>query len=184
MVMKLSLWLACSFLAIASAGCVERRFLITSEVACLPPGEDAGAMLYVNGEQIGPTPHVYYYTYYGKYHLTLVKDGFETLQVDQCIPAPWYEWPPLDFFAENVDPFKIRDVRTFNYALQPLQVVPPGDVLTRGQELRTRGQTIMPLPDSPPPPPKPAPTPKPEPPPLVPGTVAPTLGNPRPLPPQ
>ena len=34
-----------------------------------------------------------HFVYYGNYHFTLIKDGYETLQVDQDIPAPFYEYP-------------------------------------------------------------------------------------------
>jgi hypothetical protein len=180
--MMRNLWLAGALLAFAGTGCVERKFVVTSEVSG-SPNLDAGAMLYVNGEQLGPTPRDVYYTYYGNYHLTLVKDGFETLQVDQKIPSPWYEWPPIDFFAENVNPFKVRDVRDFHYALMPVQGVRPEDVLNRGQLLRDRGLKVVPLPDATPPPPKPGPPPPKPGPPLIPADGTSPLGPPRPLPP-
>jgi hypothetical protein len=176
MVMKQYLWLACSLLAAAgTAGCVEQRFIVQSVVPGSPPGLDAGAMVFINGEQKGPAPVDIYYTYYGNYHITLVKDGYQTLQIDQPIPAPWYEWPPLDFITETINPYKVRDVRTFSYLMQPVQGVRPDDVLNRGEVLRDRGQRVMPLPDATPPPPKPAPPPVPE--------MPPTLGQPRVLPP-
>jgi hypothetical protein len=177
MVMTRTLCLACSLLAAATAGCVERRFLVTSEVPGSPPGMDAGAMVSVNGIKQGPTPLDYYYIYYGKYHITLELDGYETLQVDQNVPAPWYEWPPLDFFTETIWPFKVRDLREFHYVLVPVQGVRPEDVLNRGQVLRSRGQTIVPLPDAIPQAPKPGPPPAPPP-----GTP-PTLPPPRVAPP-
>src|SRR5262245_15748091 len=159
--MKRYVWLACALVAAVSAGCVERHFLVTTEV----PGVagDAGAKLYVNGGEVGPTPADVYFTYYGKYHLTLVKDGYETLQVDQCVAAPWYEWPIIDFFTANVWPFKVRDVRWYHYVLQPKVMARPEDVLNRGSALRERGQTVQPLPDAAPPPPKPGPAPAPPP---------------------
>ena len=168
--MKRYVWLACALVAAVNTGCVERHFLVTTEVPGV--GGDAGAKLYVNGGEVGPTPADVYFTYYGTYHLTLLKDGYEILQVDQCIPAPWYEWPIIDFFTENVWPFKVRDVRGFNYVLQPKALVRPEDVLLRGNALRDRGQTVVPLPDTAPPPPKPGPPPAP--PPGPPPTVSPT----------
>jgi len=172
--------LACALLAAATAGCVERKFLITTEVPGTPPGMDAGAMVSVNGALQGPTPLDGWFVYYGKYHFTLQKDGFETLQVDQNIPAPWYEWPPIDFFAETIWPFKVRDCREFHYALVPAQGVRPEDVLNRGEVLRSRGQTVVPLPDSIPQAPKPAPPPPP--PGTPPATTPPTLPPPRVVP--
>jgi hypothetical protein len=158
--MKRYVWLACAvFVAALPAGCVERRYIIHTEVAGVPG--DAGAKLYVNGKTEDITPYDDYFVYYGHYHFTLQKDGYQTLQVDQNIPAPWYEWLLIDFFAENVWPFKIRDVREFTYVLQSTQTWRPEDVLNRGNMLRDRGQTVQPLPDAAPPPPKPAPPPTP-----------------------
>jgi hypothetical protein len=119
-----------------SAGCVERRFVINSE--------PQGALVYVNGQYLGATPVDYYYTYYGKYEFKLVRAGYEPLTVIQPAPPPWYEWPGLDFIAENVVPYKLRDVRTFCYNLQPLQTVRPDDLLNRASGLRARGQAIGP----------------------------------------
>src|SRR5439155_8012621 len=62
------------------AGCVERRFVITSD----PPG----AVVLRDHQPIGATPADDHFVYYGKYHFTLIKEGFETLQVDQDVPTP------------------------------------------------------------------------------------------------
>lgn len=173
--MKRSLWLTGLLLAVAvNAGCVERRFLVQSD----PPG----AKLLVNGQEVGPTPADVYYTYYGKYHFTLIKDGYETLQVDQNIPAPWYEWFGIDFFSEAVYPFKVRDVRRFDYALPSLQTVRPEDLMNRAESMRARGATIQPLPGALPPKPKPTTTPTTTAPPVAPPAETPPVETPPVLP--
>ena len=118
-----------------AAGCVDQRYLITSD----PPG----AMVFRNGVPIGPTPVDDQFVYYGKYHFTLVKDGFETLQVDQEIPAPWYEYPPLDFVNEVLNPFHLHDVQAFHFGMQKAEPANKDDVLKRGQDLRSRGQGLI-----------------------------------------
>lgn len=116
-------------------GCVERRFVITSN----PPG----ATVYRDGTQLGVTPVDDPFVYYGVNEYVLVLDGFETLKVKQPAPPPWYEFPPLDFLAENLWPFKVRDVRRPEpYQLQPLQTPNPNQVLDRAQQLRNTGQGI------------------------------------------
>ena len=55
-------------MALASTGCVERRYTIRSN----PPG----ALVYVNGEEIGTTPVSRSFTYYGDRDITLIQDGF------------------------------------------------------------------------------------------------------------
>jgi hypothetical protein len=124
-------------------GCVERRFVVTTD----PPG----ALVMRNNAPIGFAPADDHFTYYGNYHFTLIKDGYETQQVDQNIPAPWYEYPPFDFFTENFLPWHIIDVRRFHYQMQPRQVPHPDEMLNRAQELRDRGHIITPPPEPPPP---------------------------------
>lgn len=140
--MKRYAWLLGAVAAAAlPAGCVERRYVVTSD----PPG---ALVLRYNGDPIGATPADDHFTYYGNYHFTLIRDGYETLEVDERVSPPWYEWPPLDFVSENLVPWWIYDVRHFHYTLQPLQVPRSDEVLQRAQELRGRGRELQPLPSS------------------------------------
>jgi hypothetical protein len=144
------LWAVC-LIATAGAGCVERRYVVTSD----PPG----ALVFRNGVPLGPTPVDDFYVYYGTYDLTLVKDGYETLHARVKIDAPWYEYPGIDFFSENLFPYTIRDIREggqFHFTMQPQQAVRPDDVLRRATDLRARGQTLGPAPDGTTPAPAPA----------------------------
>ena len=83
------------------SGCVTRKFTVDS----FPQG----ATVYRDGNPLGITPVDDSFVYHGKYKFTLVKEGYETLTVDEPVHAPWYAYPPLDFFVENVWPFEIRD---------------------------------------------------------------------------
>ena len=85
---------SCLFLLATLTGCVERRYVIEPD----PPG----ALVLVNGQPLGTTPVDGHFVYYGNYTFTLVKDGYETLQVDQRINSPWYQCPPIDFASENL----------------------------------------------------------------------------------
>jgi hypothetical protein len=140
-------WLIAALCATGLSGCVERRFVINSE--------PFGAIVYdEKGQPVGASPADRQFTYYGKYRFTLVRDGYQTLVVEEQVKAPWYEYFPFDFFAENVIPFTIRDVRHFTYQLQPAQVVPAETVLEQAQQRRAYGKTKgVPLtPQIPPPP--------------------------------
>src|SRR3954465_11411233 len=86
-----------------STGCVTRRVLITSD----PPG----AIVYRNGQYLGPTPVEEPFVYYGKYRYRLVRAGYEPLDVTQDLAAPWYELPGVDFVSENLIPYPFRDVK-------------------------------------------------------------------------
>jgi hypothetical protein len=131
-------------------GCVEQRYVVTTD----PPG----AVILRNGQTLGQSPADDHFVYYGKYHFTIILDGYETLQVDQDITTPWYEFFPLDFFSENVIPWKLRDVRRFHYKLEPRRMVDTNQLLKDADNLRNRGISIRP-PDNVAPPPSPPPAP-------------------------
>jgi hypothetical protein len=56
--------------------------------------------------------------------------------VMQSIPAPWYEYPVVDFVSENLVPGQIRDQRVLEYQLQPQAMVPTEQLLARAEALR------------------------------------------------
>ena len=73
--MKRSAWLALVLgVAVVPAGCVTRRYVITSD----PPG----AIVYRDGQPLGPTPVEHPFIYYGKYRYRLIKDGYAPLDVE------------------------------------------------------------------------------------------------------
>jgi hypothetical protein len=117
-----------AILVLTPGGCVRRRLNVQSN----PPG----ALVYVDNQQIGTTPCSVDFIYYGTREIRLVKPGFETLTVNQPIPTPWYEIPPLDFFSENLAMTKIRDNRTVSFNLAPQLVVPNEQLLDRANQLR------------------------------------------------
>ena len=112
----------------ASTGCVQRRLTLVTN----PPG----AMAYIGDEEIGTTPVSTDFVYYGNRKIRLEKPGFETLTVDQPIPPPWYQIPPLDFISDNFALREIRDERVFAYDLVPQVVVPRQELLRRADALR------------------------------------------------
>lgn len=155
--LRAGLILTTLFAALASTGCVERRFVITTE--------PFGAMVYDWSDvPVGKTPADKPFTWYGTYRFKIMKDGYQTKIVEERVKAPWYEWPLLDFVSENLLPFTVRDIRRLHYQLDPIDPnLSPKQVVDEGEILRQRGRTIgtpLPainnLPASPPPPPPPA----------------------------
>lgn len=135
-------WLLCCYgilLSIVASGCVRRRMLVCSN----PPG----ALVYVDNVEVGTTPCAVNYTYYGTREIRLVKDGYETLTVNQPFPTPWYEIPPLDLVSETMVPYEIRDERQVTYNLLPQMMVPGEQLLSRAEQLRrsTHGGRNIPL---------------------------------------
>ena len=122
-------------LVIAVAGCVERRFVIESD----PPG----ALVLMNGQPIGATPVDGHFLYYGKYQFTLIKDGYETLQVDECFQTPWYEFFPIDFVTENIYPGKVEDVRRPQVFRLTPKLQPRTDALLgQADQMRSQGRSL------------------------------------------
>lgn len=99
-----------------------------------------GAMVLVEGREIGYTPTAVDFTYYGTREITLIKDGYETSTQLVPVRAPWYQWPGVDFFSDNLLPFRVTDRRTASFDLQPKQMVPNQELLNRGQMLRSEAQ--------------------------------------------
>jgi hypothetical protein len=121
------------------SGCVDRRYVITTSTL---DGEPLSAVVMRNNNQsLGPTPADDHFTYYGKYHFTIFADGYQTLQVDQEIPPPWYQYFLIDFFADIL-PYRIEDVRRFHYQLEPLKPPDINQLLNQGQALRSQGKSI------------------------------------------
>jgi len=124
-----------------TTGCVDRRYTVYTD----PPNVE----VQVNGQRLGPSPADGGFVYYGKYNFTLMAPGYETLHVQECIAAPWYDVWPLDFFFENLWPFQLRDVRSFHYTMVPMQIPNTDDVTRRADEIREQGRAIQPAPPPP-----------------------------------
>src|SRR6266542_5482741 len=117
------------------AGCVERRFVITTD----PPG---AIVLDENGLAMGPAPVDRQWTYSGVYEFKLIRDGFQTQVVRENVAPRWFEYIGIDFIAENIVPWTIRDIRRFHYQMQPMPVIQENALREQGQALRQRGQAI------------------------------------------
>lgn len=130
-------WAATALLALAvlfgSAGCVERRYTIRTN----PPG----ALVSVNGEEVGTTPVSAPFIYYGDMRVTIQAEGYETLNLVQPMRPPWWDNIVTEFFTENLIPYTFRDEREFFYEMPPIADPPPGDLVARGEDLRKAGQT-------------------------------------------
>lgn len=109
-------------------GCVHRRFTVYSN----PPG----ALVRVDGKDVGYSPASVDFTYYGTREVQLLKDGFETHTELVSIPAPWYQKFPLDFFSDNFLGTHTTDRRQFSFQLQPKRTDFSQDVIQRGRSLR------------------------------------------------
>ena len=117
-------------------------------VRTFPPG----AQVFVDDQEVGITPCSTAFVYYGTRKLTLIKDGYKTETLYQAFNPPWYEYPPLDFIAENLLVTELRDERVVDVQLAQQEVVAPAALLQRAEGLRASSRTgqITALPDLPP----------------------------------
>lgn len=121
-------------------GCVLRTITIDSE----PPG----ATVYLDDEPIGQTPVTTKFIYYGTRKFTLEKTDIDgrllakRLTVYEKIKTPYYQYVPLDFFAELILPIKIEDAHYFLYQLEPVEERPVEEhkekLLKNASELKER----------------------------------------------
>ncbi len=62
----------------------------------------AGALVYLNDQEVGRTPMTLPFTYYGVYDVRLEADGYEPLWTTGQADPPWWAYPGPDFVAEFV----------------------------------------------------------------------------------
>jgi hypothetical protein len=113
-------------------GCVRRALTVTSD----PPG----ALVHLNGVEVGRTPMTRDFTWYGTYDVVLRKEGYETLKTQGKVIAPWWQWVPIDLFAELLP---LHDQRELAYTMKPYSEasVDPQLMLSRAEQMETKLQS-------------------------------------------
>lgn len=101
-----------------------------------------GAVVHVDNQRIGTTPCSVDYVYYGTREIRLTLPGYETLTVNQPLPAPWYELPGIDFVSETLVPATINDARTVSFNLQRERLAPASEVIARAEQLRRQATPV------------------------------------------
>ncbi len=120
--------------ALALAGCVERRFVIESNVP--------SAQVYIDNKPVGAAPANSQFEYYGYYNVTLVHPGYQSVTKRVHVVAPWYAYPPFDFFAEVLWPFHVEDVRRYYFEMQPATQARTDELISSADALRQRGWSL------------------------------------------
>ncbi len=130
-----------------------------------------GALVYVDHQLVGPSPASTSFVYYGTRHIEVVGDGYRTEKVLRTLYPKWYQIPPLDFVAESLWPWELRDQRVIDITMVPQPVVPSEELIARGDEMRLQAANGIAVPltrtQGPPDPPQAQVLP-PEPPPYIP----------------
>lgn len=113
---------------ILASGCVRRRLTVRTS----PPG----AVVSVDNQVIGTTPAASPFLFYGTREIRVEKDGYRTETLQRRISPPWYQYPGIDFVAETLWPWELRDERIIDVELVPQVLEPTADVLMRADQLR------------------------------------------------
>lgn len=115
---------------VSSPGCVRRTLTVRTE--------PEGALILLNDEEVGLSPVTVDFTWYGDYDVVIRKEGFETLKTHHRVSAPWYEYPPLDFFFETMVAFTLHDQHEAEFTLEPEQMPGRAELMENAAELRER----------------------------------------------
>ena len=115
---------------LAPLGCAQRTIEIRSD--------PAGALVYLNDEQVGRTPVEVPFMFYGTYDVRLERAGHEPLWTTRRARAPWWDHPPIDLLGEAVGAHaRVR----WHFELEPATApddIDPDALDARARELRER----------------------------------------------
>jgi hypothetical protein len=130
-------------MGLIASGCVRRTLTVTTD----PPG----ALVYLNGVEAGRSPLQRDFIYYGTYDVAIRKEGYETLKTRGKVIAPWWQWVPIDLFAEALP---LHDRQTLTYTLHPVSegAVDPQKMLARAEAMGTKLESSPHTRAAPPPP--------------------------------
>ena len=114
----------------AVSGCVRRTLRITTD----PPG----ALIFLNDQEIGRSDVSTDFLWYGDYDLVIRKKGYQTVKTSWDVKPPWYQYIPIDFFAEVLWPGQIHDVHSKRVSLALKQLPSAEELVERASETRKR----------------------------------------------
>jgi hypothetical protein len=110
-------------------GCVERTLTINTR--------PQGAMVTLNDQQIGTSPVTVPFNWYGDFWVRISRDGYETLDTHRKLNAPFYDHPPLDFFAQILYPGHIVDSYEWTFDLTPKEYPTRDHLIEHAEILRS-----------------------------------------------
>ena len=128
--------------AAASSGCVRREIEITSE----PPG----AVLTLNGREVGRTPTRVQFTFDGTYDVRLRLQGYESVAGSGTTDMPVWDFVGADLVAE-VAPVRLHRLERWHFVLVPDADANAG-LMERAEAARRHVESLpAEAPDAPPP---------------------------------
>lgn len=119
-------------------GCVERKIVIGSD--------PSGALVTLNGVEVGRTPVTVPFIWYGDYDIVLrheknvgtpekpeVKRFY--LHTHKKTVTPWFETLGVDLFAE-LWPGELKDEQVWAFAVPEVEQVPDAELIERARQMK------------------------------------------------
>lgn len=116
-------------LASVGVGCARRELTVTSE--------PSGALVYLNQVEAGRTPFTMDFTFYGRYDVRVEHPEHATVSEARQLTAPWWQWPPFDFFAE-LAPWRPVDRQAMHFVLPAREPSNASGLIERAETMRER----------------------------------------------
>ena len=113
--------------AIILGGCVERRLTINTQ--------PQGALVVLNDEEIGTSPVMVSFEWYGDYNVAIRKEGYETLKTHRKLERPLHDRFPFDFFA-MLNPKRTVDSYEWTFELTEKKQINREQLIQDAQELK------------------------------------------------
>jgi len=113
--------------SLIATGCVERQLTINTE--------PQGALVFLNDEEIGESPVMVSFEWYGDYNVRISKEGYETLNTHRKLKAPLHDKFPFDFFA-MLSPKRTVDSYEWTFELTPRKEISREQLLQNAEELK------------------------------------------------
>ena len=111
-------------------GCVERKLTINTQ-----PQE---AVVTLNDEEVGLSPAMVSFNWYGDYNVRISKEGYETLKTHRKLKGPWYDYFPFDFFAQVLNSKRIVDSYEWTFELEPSREIGTNELINRADVLKAQ----------------------------------------------
>lgn len=116
-------------IALALAGCVRRTIFVRTD-----PDK---AKIFLDGTYLGDAPRLIPFAFYGTRDLVVRAADRDAVRLELEIDPPWYEYTPIDFFAEILWPWTIEDERQVFVTLPPVRPSDVNAVRSRADAVRT-----------------------------------------------
>ena len=93
-------------------GCVERWLYIRTE--------PVGAQVFVDGQDVGPSPARVSFDHYGHREILVRAQNHTSKSAIAHVHAPWYQWFPFDLVSEHLWPWTLVDQHNIVVKLDPV----------------------------------------------------------------